>query len=118
KRHGLTLPLKMPPAIADKRGRAAPPRDALVPFEGTPTLDHHRILVGVVVGANDAARTFDVRVGTVTGMVNLADFERYNPGGLAASVFAPAGARVRVSLLAAVPDSPEAKVPLRLESGP
>ncbi|HEY8039915.1 MAG TPA: PBP1A family penicillin-binding protein [Polyangiaceae bacterium] len=115
RRHGLQGGLKLPPASADKKGRAAPPRDALVPYEGTPTFEQHKVLVGVVTSADDAAGTFDVRVGTVTGEVRLADYARYNPSGLTASTFAPAGARVRVSLLTAVTD---AKVPLRLESGP
>jgi penicillin-binding protein 1A len=61
--------------------------------------------------------------------VKLADYERYNPGHLAPSAFAPEGAHVRVSLLAPLPatagSGPDAgapavltKVPLRLESGP
>jgi penicillin-binding protein 1A len=87
------------------------------PFEGTPSFDAHRVLVGVVVGADDTAGTLDVRLGTTTGVVRLADFERYNPAGAAPSVFAPAGSRVRVSLLAPLPPPP-AKVPLRLELGP
>jgi penicillin-binding protein 1A len=117
KRHALQGPLKAPPSVAAKKGKAAPPpRDALVPFEGTPAFDQHRVLVGLVANADDAAGTFDVRVGTVTGTVKLADFERYNPSHLAPSVYAPVGARVRVSLLAAV--APDAMPPLRLESGP
>lgn len=87
-------------------------------FEGKPVFDQHKVLVGTVVAANDAAATFDVRVGTATGTVRLADCDRYNPGRVAASAFAPAGARVRVSLLAAVPDDATTKVALRLESGP
>ncbi len=127
-RHGLTSALKPPPSVADKKSRATPPRDALVPFEGTPTFEQHKVLVGVVAGADDAAGTLDVRVGTAVGSVKLADFARYNPAGLPPSAFAPAGARVRVSLLAPVapvaadapnaPNAPNAKVPLRLESGP
>jgi penicillin-binding protein 1A len=116
KRHGLQGALKPPPAIADKRGKAAPPRDALVPFEGTPSFDQHRVLVGVVTGVDDVAGTFDVRVGTAQGVVKLADFDRYDPAHLAPSAFAPVGARVRVSLLG--PVAAEGKVPLRLESGP
>jgi penicillin-binding protein 1A len=117
KRHALQGPLKSPPSVADKKGKAAPPpRDALVPFEGTPAFEQHKVLVGLVAGADDAAGTFDVRVGTATGTVKLAEFERYNPSHLAPSAYAPVGARVRVSLLAAV--TPDAKAPLRLESGP
>jgi penicillin-binding protein 1A len=117
KRHALQGPLKSPPSVADKKGKAAPPpRDALVPFEGTPAFEQHRVLVGLVAGADDAAGTFDVRVGTATGTVKLAEFERYNPSHLTPSAYAPVGARVRVSLLAAV--TPDAKAPLRLESGP
>jgi penicillin-binding protein 1A len=117
KRHGLLGPLKAAPAVADKK-KGAPPRDALLPFEGTPSFEQHRVLVGVVTGADDAAGTFDVRVGSAIGSVRLADFERYNPGHLAPSAFAPGGSRARVSLLAPVPDAADAKVPLRLESGP
>jgi penicillin-binding protein 1A len=117
KRHALQGPLKAPPTVATKKGNAAPPpRDALVPFEGTPVFEQHKVLVGLVANADDAAGTFDVRVGTVTGTVKLADYERYNPSHLAPSAYAPVGARVRVSLLAAVP--PDAMPPLRLESGP
>jgi penicillin-binding protein 1A len=115
KRHGWQGALKPAPAVADKKGRAAPPREALVPFDGTPAFEHHKVLVGVVTGVDDVAGTFDVRVGTAVGTVKLGDFERYNPAHLAASAFAPVGARVRVSLLAPVADG---KVPLRLESGP
>jgi penicillin-binding protein 1A len=115
KRHGLQGALKAPPAVADKRKKAPPPRESTTPFEGTPAFEHHKVLVGVVTGADDAAGTFDVRVGTATGTVRLADFDRYDPGHLAPSAFAPVGARVRVSLLAPVADG---KVPLRLESGP
>jgi penicillin-binding protein 1A len=118
KRQGLQGGLKPPPSVADKRAKSPPPRDALVPFEGAPNFEHHRVLVGVVVAADDAAGTFDVRVGSAVGTVRLSDFERYNPGKLSASVFAPIGARARVSLLGPVSDAPEAKVPLRLESGP
>jgi penicillin-binding protein 1A len=117
KRHGLAGPLKPPSPVAEKK-KSPPPRDALVPFEGTPAFDQHRVLVGVVTEANDGAGSFDVRVGNVIGTVRLADCERYNPGHLPASTFAPPGARARVSLLGPVPDTPEARVPLRLESGP
>ena len=118
KRHGLAGALKLPPAIADKKGRGAALRDVPVVFEGTPVFEMHRVLVGVVAGADDAAGTFDVRIGTAMGTVKLGDFERYNPGNLPPTAFAPTGARVRVSLLAPVPGTLGAKVPLRLESGP
>jgi penicillin-binding protein 1A len=120
KRHGAEDALKVA-ATADRKGRA-PPRDALTPFEGTPTFEQHRVLVGTVTGADDAAGTFDVRVGTALGVVRLADYERYNPHGLAPTAFAPVGARVRVSLLGPVPaasaGAPEGRAPLRMESGP
>jgi len=115
KRHKLQGALEPPPATAARKGKGAPPRDALVPFDGTPAFDQHRVLVGVVAGADDAAGTFDVRVGTVTGSVRLGDYPRYNPANLAPSAFAPVGAHVRVSLLAPVADG---KAPLRMESGP
>jgi penicillin-binding protein 1A len=115
KRHGVQGALKLPPASADKKGKGAPPRDSLVPFDGVPVFEQHKVLVGVVASADDASGTFDVRVGTATGTVKLGDFGRYDPAGLAPSAFAPVGARVRVSLLAPVADG---KVPLRLESGP
>jgi penicillin-binding protein 1A len=123
KRHGLQDGLKVA-ATADRRGKG-PAREAAgatpAPFEGTPSFDQHKVLVGTVAGVDDAAGTFDVRVGAVTGTVRLADFERYNPSKLSPSGFAPLGARVRVSLLSTVPDAnagSEAKVPLRMESGP
>jgi len=116
KRHGLQGPLKGPAPVADRKGTTRPTRDGLLPFEGTPTFEQHRVLVGVVTGANDAAQTVDVQVGTAMGTVRLTDFERYNPNKLAPSAFAALGARVRVSLLAPVGDAPA--VPLRLESGP
>jgi penicillin-binding protein 1A len=130
KRHGLLGPLKAP-AIAqvDKKGRVIKPGSKEPPaFDGTPAFESHKILVGVVTGADDALGTFDVRIGTATGSVKLADYERYNPAHLAPSAFAPLDARVRVSLLAPVPAQPAdagdghpavlTKVPLRLESGP
>ncbi len=127
KKHGLFGPLKAP-IVADSRGRPnKPPAAKDAPFDGTPAFEAHKVLTGVVTGADDAAGTFDVRVGTAIGSVKLADFERYNPDHLPPSVFAPLDARVRVSLLAPVPDAAAtgasgnglvAKVPLRLESGP
>jgi penicillin-binding protein 1A len=124
KRHGLQDGLKVPPAAADRKGRTPAPRDGMSPFEGTPNFEQHRVLVGTVAGTDDAAGTFDVRVGTALGTVRLADYERYNPRGLAPSAFAPEGARVRVSMLGPVPEAgpgpaaSEPRVPLRMESGP
>src|ERR1019366_2943326 len=101
KRHGLQDGLKAP-ATADRKGKGPPPREALTPFEGTPIFEQHKVLVGTV---------------------RLADCARYNQRGLAPTVFAPPGARVRVSLLGPVPDVPVSdpaapRVPLRMESGP
>ena len=75
--------------------------------------------MGVVAGADDAAGTFDVRVGTVTGRVQLADYDRYNPGTSPPSAFAPVGrARAREPARAG-PTAPNGvKAPLRIESGP
>lgn len=124
KRHGLTGAFRIPTpsaTTAKRKGSKQSPKDA--PFEGTPNFDHHKVYVGVVTGADDAAGTIDVKVGTATGTVKLAEYERYNPQKLAPSVFAPAGSHVRVSLLAPVPEEARggaamAKVPLRVESGP
>jgi penicillin-binding protein 1A len=134
KRHGALGPLKAPAvAQVDKRGHVVKPASKEPPlFDGTPQFDAHKIMTGVVTGADDALGTFDVRIGSATGSVKLADYERYNPAHLAPSAFAPLDARVRVSLLAPIPPdaiptaaSPDGgaptvmtKVPLRLESGP
>lgn len=128
KRKGLRAPFKAN-AVAAK-GRKPSAKDA--PFEGTPKFESHKVLTGVVTAADDVAGTIDVRVGTVLGSVKLADYKRYNPQGLPPSAFAEIGTRVRVSLLAPVPNAPAevngasnaapgfpgAKVPLRLELGP
>jgi penicillin-binding protein 1A len=132
KRHALVAPLKAP-SVAQAPGKAkkaAPPALPAV-FDGTPSFESHKVFTGVVVSADDVAGTIDVRVGTVLGSVKVVDYKRYNPQGLSASQFAEVGARVRVSLLAPVPNvvaragvtenappSPTAKVPLRLELGP
>lgn len=121
-RHALVAPLKAP-AMAQKKGKP-PPKEAPV-FDGTPVFEHHKVLTGVVVSADDVAGTLDVRVGTVLGSVKVADYKRYNPKNLPPSQFAEVSARVRVSLLAPVPkvegngkSATVAKVPLRLELGP
>ncbi len=114
-RHGLRGPLAAPKAGKRSRG-------ALVPFEGTPHFSEHKVLVGQVTGADDPAGALLVRVGTVQGIVRLADHERYNPKKLPPSQFAPPGTLLRVSLLAPEPQSPSApdapRIPLRLELGP
>jgi penicillin-binding protein 1A len=125
KRKGLLAPFKAN-AVAAKSKKPVPPKDA--PFEGTPKFESHKVFTGVVTAADDVAGTIDVRVGTVIGSVKLADYKRYNPHNLPPSAFAEVGARVRVSLLAPVPNAPAevngasnapvAKVPLRLELGP
>lgn len=133
KRHGNDAPLRGAAAIAARGKNAKPPRENPrdAAFEGTPAFESHRVLTGVVVAADDIAQTIDVRVGTALGVVRLADHERYNPKHVAASAYAPIGAKVKVSLLAPVPNTgspytpadggapaPVAKVPLRLERGP
>ncbi len=139
KRHVALGPLKAPPPPRlDKNGKpihAAPPESQL--FEGTPSFDLHKVLVGKVTGTDDAQGTLDVQVGTALGTVKLADYDRYNPAKLPPSGFAPVGAHVRVSLLGPVAAAPPpsgsgsgsgaataavgsvvTKVPLRLELGP
>ncbi|APR84726.1 Multimodular transpeptidase-transglycosylase [Minicystis rosea] len=75
------------------------------PFEGTP--NGHRAYLGVVVAADDAKNTIDVKVGDVVGTVDLAEAGRYNPGGLRAPEFAPIGKVVRVSFLSSLPKEPK-----------
>jgi penicillin-binding protein 1A len=128
KRHGLSGPLKAAPVDKTRGKTEKKPKpaahDDTAPFEGTPSFEQHKVHVGVVAGADDTAGTFDVRVGTALGVVKLADFERYNPGKLTPSQFAPLGAHVRVSLLAPLAEGSHElrvevlKVPLRLEQGP
>lgn len=121
-RHALVAPFKAP-AVAAK-GKAKPKDPPL--FEGTPSFKQHDVLTGVVVSTDDVSGTVDVRVGTAIGSFKVADYKRYNPKNLTASQFAEVGARLRVSLLAPVPNvttqvgekAALAKVPLRLEMGP
>ncbi len=114
-RHGLRGPL-VPPKGSKKGKRSTEA------FEGTPKFSEHKVLVGEVTGADDAAGVLLVRVGTVQGTVRMADHERYNPKKLPPSQFASPGTLVRVSLLAPEPQNPSApdaaRVPLRLELGP
>jgi penicillin-binding protein 1A len=120
KKHGLNAPLKQPAVAKNKKSKDQPA------FEGTPKFEKHEVFTGVVASADDVADTLDVRVGTVLGTVKLADYKRYNPSNLPASKFAEVGTRVRVSLLAPIPNvgndvqkpEPVTKVPLRLELGP
>jgi penicillin-binding protein 1A len=113
KRHALQGPLKPPAA---PKGKNAKPLKSDA-FDGTPKFETHGVYVGVVTGADDAAGTLAVQVGTVTGVVKLADYMRYDPAHLAPSAFAPVGTHVRVSLLASPLDNGK-PVPLRLELGP
>ncbi|CAN5922041.1 PBP1A family penicillin-binding protein [soil metagenome] len=126
KRHALVAPLKAPSvAQVSGKGRKAPPPPPV--FEGTPAFESHKVFMGVVVSSDDVAGTIDIRVGSVLGSVKIADYKRYNPASLPPSQFAEVGARLRVSLLAPVPNvapanegkaAPISKVPLRLELGP
>jgi penicillin-binding protein 1A len=107
KRHGLQGPLKMPKKPIEKA------------FDGTPHFEDHKILIGTATGADDAKGLLEIKVGTVTGTVRMTDADRYNPDKLPASVFAPAGTLLRVSLLSVPIDgAAPASTPLRLESGP
>jgi len=113
-------------AYAKRHKRLAPLVKAKrepAPFQGTPT--NNRVYQGVVIGADDAANTLEVRVGTITGTVDLRDAGRYNPDKLPASKFAEVGKVVPVRLLSTLPDDKDlatAKAPprvkLRLELGP
>ncbi len=126
KRHSLNAPYKSSAvAAAPPKGKRPPPTPAKeAAFEGTPTFESHKVYAGVVWGTDDVSGTIDVRVGTVVGSIKLSDYKRYNPENLAPSKFAEPGARLRVSLLAPVPNigadvkTATSKVPLRLEQGP
>jgi penicillin-binding protein 1A len=72
--------------------------------------------LGRVVGADDPAGTFSVAVHDVTGVIRLAEEERYNPQKLPASRFAVEGAHVRVRLEGEPRDDAPAR--LRLDLGP
>ena len=112
KRHKLIAPLTI--------GRGKKDREP-APFEGTPS--GHRAFLGVVTGADDPKNTLSVRVGTITGTVDLSTASRYNPNSLPPSKFAEIGKVVRVSLLSPPPAEPSkidvsAPVKLHLELGP
>ncbi|MEO8874357.1 MAG: penicillin-binding transpeptidase domain-containing protein, partial [Polyangiaceae bacterium] len=122
KRHALLGPLKLP-TVSQKKAKKPtipiPLSKENTPFEGTPAFEGHKVYVGLVSGADDGKGTLDVQVGTVSGFVKIGDADRYNPQHLSPSAFAPLGARLRVSLLAPVPEGAAgAKIPLRVESGP
>jgi penicillin-binding protein 1A len=117
KRHKLVLPLT--------KSKHEP-----VPFEGTPP-PGRRALLGVVTSADDAKNTLEVRVGTVTGTVDVAEAARFNPKGLHASELAELGKVVRVVMPArslasegaaatrpATPTPAELPPRLHLELGP
>jgi len=90
-------------------------------FKGTPKYGHGDVYLGEVIGHDDAARTIEVKVGEVKGLVKLEVKDRYDPNNLAPSAWAAVGSRLRVSLLAPPPTeqtTTETKVPLRLELGP
>ncbi|HKQ68562.1 MAG TPA: PBP1A family penicillin-binding protein [Polyangiaceae bacterium] len=115
KRYKLLAPFSPPAGVSASKKKPKPSEKA---FEGTPKFSEHRVLLGAVVGSDDAQGMLDVRVGTVSGSVKLADYERYNPQHLPPSKFAPEGTLLRVSLLGPADGAPGTKVPLRLELGP
>ena len=82
-------------------------------FEGTPDVRRTQGARGGRDGRRRRAGTFDVQVGTAHGTVKLADYDRYNPQKLPASVFAPTGAHVRVSLARAGAGAGPPRRPLR-----
>jgi penicillin-binding protein 1A len=121
KRYKLLAPFAPPPLPPTGKAAATTKKKqkaAEKPFEGTPKFSEHKVLNGVVVGTDDALGVIDVRVGSITGSVKLADYERYNPQHLPPSQFAADGTILRVSLLAPADGPADNKVPLRLELGP
>jgi len=95
----------------EKRHKLLPPlvkgKHEPAPFEGVPPTGRHALL-GVVTGADDAANTLEVRVGTVTGTVDLNEAARYNPAGLRASQVAEVGMVLRVVITTHAPVVPPA----------
>ncbi len=86
-------------------------------FEGTPR--QHGIYSGTVVERNDEAGTISVRVGSMVGIVDLDEEERFNPTHLKPTAFVGPKAALRVRVM----DDPsiateDAPVRLRLELGP
>lgn len=86
KRHKLIGPLTI-----DKRQDAKP-------YEGPVSLTKPRVVVGVVTGADDAKGQLLLRVGDLSGYVDMDEARRYNPDDLAPSKFAPVGKTLRVSV--------------------
>jgi len=118
KRYKLLAPFAPPVTTASAGKAKKKPKAGDKAFEGAPRFADHKVLVGTVVGADDAQGVLDVKVGAAVGSVKLAEYERYNPQHLPPSQFAPAGTTLRVSLLGPVDTNPASKVPLRLELGP
>lgn len=118
KRTKVQAPLTKPAETKGKK-RSIPAGEK--PYEGTPKPNEmYKTFVGVVTARHDDKNTLEVSVGTVKGIVKLADFERYNPKKLSATEFAEEGAHVRVSFLGSLPDPAKADappVPMRLELG-
>jgi penicillin-binding protein 1A len=75
------------------------------PFVGSPPPGRHALL-GVVTGTDDAKNTIEVRVGTITGSINLAEAQRENPKGLKPSELVEVGKVVRV--VVTMPPAPSA----------
>jgi penicillin-binding protein 1A len=84
------------------------------PFSGSPKA--HHAYVGLVSKVDDGSKSIEVKIGSVTGRVNLAHEERYNPKHLPPSEFTKVGAVLRISV-SALPEGSEV-VPARLELGP
>src|SRR5439155_146699 len=66
-------------------------------FDGTPA--GHHAYAATVIASDDAKNSITVRVGNVTGIVDLSDAARYNPKALPPSQFAEIGKTVRVTML-------------------
>jgi len=103
------------------RGPLALPRPnrrtgQVVPLPDIPSLRSGRSYPAEVTGTDDAEGRIDLDVGGHRAYARIRDLGRYNPGNMTASVFAPRGARVQVSIDVVG----EADVPsrARLELGP
>ncbi|MDI3283249.1 PBP1A family penicillin-binding protein [Polyangium sp. 15x6] len=86
KRHNMVAPLAP--------GKREPPA-----FEGAPKPSGHRVYAGVVTGHDDAKGLLFVRIGALSGAVDLRGKSRYNPKDLLPSQFAKVGKVLRVSLV-------------------